>query len=295
MSRPSPIRLPLLLLGLTVVTTTVAGLQLAVREADDWRSAGAWLEALGFSGALLFVLGIHELGHKVTADRIGVQASWPYFIPVPPGFFLIGTLGAIIHLKPPFPDRNAALRIGAAGPIAGFAAALIVLAIGFRLPPPDPIGPVEDPTATTLVLGEPLAYAGLQRLLMESVPDEDQPIHPVVFAGWVGLFLTALNLLPIGQFDGGHVLAAIAGPRRARSFGRGLCLVLLALGAAGAATGRAWPGWIFWAAIGFFLTRMPYPSPVDPDRRLDRRSIGLTVAVAILFALCFHPQPIRLA
>lgn len=232
---------------------------------------------LSFCVPLLSILGVHEVGHYAAARRHGVAVTPPYFIPAPS---LIGTFGAFIRIRSPIPDRNALMDIGAAGPIAGALVAIPVLAIGLGLSSVRPSGP----PGGGIPLGESLLFKALSRLVIGEVPKGyDVVLHPVAFAGWIGLLVTALNLLPSGQLDGGHIAYAFFGGRYARA-ARAVPLLLVPLG-------LAWSGWFVWAALLFVLgTRHPAPLFDEIPLSPARRRIG--IAAAVLFLLCFTPNPV---
>ncbi len=249
--RPRRVWLHLLLFVLTLVTTTLTW--------PDW--AGRWLlyerlgygallaDGLRFSLPLLLILTVHEFGHYLAAQRHRVDATLPYYIPFP--FNGIGTFGAVIRIREPIPDTRALFDIGVAGPLAGFVVALIVLLYALlTLPPPTylldvpghetlkayilahgrfPSAPLpsENPGSVTLVLGPTLLFDTLARFFPNVPPMYELYHYPTLFAAWLGLFFTALNLLPVGQLDGGHVLYALFGPVWHRRLARAFVLVLL--------------------------------------------------------------------
>ncbi|HEX2022314.1 MAG TPA: site-2 protease family protein, partial [Candidatus Thermoplasmatota archaeon] len=245
----------------TVATTTVAGAFSAFeyyrRDFDKSQHfleeyVGAvlsldslWLGFLTFALPLLLILTIHEFGHYVAARRHGVEASLPYFIPVPPfGIGLgIGTFGAFISMREPMPNRKALFDIGAAGPIAGFVVAIPVILVGFALMAAQPVHVGDDDG--TISIGTPLLWDAL------AVPfqlDDASLTHPTAFAGWVGLFVTAINLLPAGQLDGGHIASAMFG-ERARYASYAAVVGLLGLGLSPLLGLPGYDGWLFFALL----------------------------------------------
>ena len=234
-----------------------------------------------FSMTLMGILLAHEFGHFVVAKRNGVYATLPYFIPAPT---LIGTFGAVIRIKSPIRSRQALFDIGIAGPIAGFLVALPVLFWGLALSKPMP------PTAadSALNLGYPLIFHIVHRVLAPFTPHAvslgSLYLHPVGIAAWVGMFATALNLLPGGQLDGGHIIYAVA-PRAHKWVTRACILALIPLGI------FYWPGWMVWALIlGFTGLRhpnVPQWPPLDTNRR------WLVLLAVLLLALTFALAPIR--
>lgn len=247
--------------------------------------------ALAFIGILLG----HEMGHYVTARRHGVHASLPYFIPFPPYFSIVGTLGAFIRLRGPMMRRSVLFDIGVAGPLASFLLSLPLLFAGLRLSEPVPAA---DPGLYPFLVhfaGEPIrigSNAILQSAAALSVPGFDAGsavvLHPLAFAGWLGIFVTALNLIPLGQLDGGHILYAVAGTAQ-RRLGRVFVLILLLLG-------LVWWGWWLWAGIALALGRgrTAHPPVLVEEVPLGRgrRILGWTALA--LFVLSFSPAPLQL-
>jgi len=264
------------LFGVTFLSTVVAGAFLA--GGDPLRNPAEAARGLAFAIPLLSILGIHELGHYLAARRHRVAVTAPYFLPAPS---LIGTFGAFIRIRSPIPHRDALLDIGAAGPLCGALAAVPILAAGLALSTVRPAGSLAG-----IPLGESLLFKGLARLVLGEIPrGHDVVLHPVAFAGWIGLLVTALNLLPSGQLDGGHIAYALFGPGYARVAGA-VPWALLPLG-------LLWKGWFLWAGLLLVLgTRHPAPVfdqiPVSPGRR----RVG--IATAVLFVLCFTPNPVPL-
>ena len=271
--------MPLGLFLLTFVSTTLVG-ALQVLTTDDGLQALLQPAVLGvglrFSLPLCAILLCHEMGHYLMARRHGVPVSLPYFIPLP--LPPIGTMGAIIGLRGEVRSRDALCDIAAAGPLAGLALALPLLAIGLWLSPVGPVAPGE------MIEGQSLLYQGIKllvkgRLLPGWSGGEllDVKLHPMAFAGWVGLFITMINLLPIGQLDGGRLAAAYFGgdhERRSRRLHR--LLPLLALLAGGyaawqAAHGlRAQPGWgIFWRGVNGGMLWLVWAGALLVMRRLS--------------------------
>lgn len=268
------------LLAVTLLTTTMAG-----AWSEGWTTGDgvAGLRVgLPFSLTLLAILGCHESGHYLQCRRHGVSATLPWFLPAPPMIFPLGTFGAFIRIRSRFPDRRALFDIGAAGPWAGFVVALGALVVGLRLSrvAPMPLAP------GVIELGDSLLTAGLTRLLLDADPTS-VVLHPVAFAGWIGMLITCLNLLPAGQLDGGHVLYA-AVRRRLRLVPVALVVALAWLGS------RGWPGWIVWAGIIVFMLRLGHPPTIDDDQPLGPgRTLG-AVATLLLFVVTFVPEPFRM-
>ncbi|MDH5738849.1 MAG: site-2 protease family protein [Nitrospira sp.] len=275
--------LPVVLFLLTVFTTLWAGAYQAysgpVRGPLNFLLASpeALWRGIPFAGSLLFILTTHELGHYLLSKIHRVPASLPLFIPGPPHF--IGTFGAIIRMRGPILSRRALFDIGVAGPLAGFVVAVIVLIVGLSL------STVVDRTATYgLHLGEPLLLQFMSWVVIGPLPPEaDVVLHPIGFAAWFGLFVTSLNLLPIGQLDGGHVAYALWGPRQ-RTMALAFLPILLILGFIG------WSGWFLWAFMAG-LWGVGHPPVMDPHVPLGRnRTIVGWIAFAV-FVITFAPVP----
>ncbi|MFH1566913.1 MAG: site-2 protease family protein [Gemmatimonadota bacterium] len=294
---PAPPRpwLHLLLFGLTLFSVAAAGaMQQGVNPLQGWRYLVHLVEGLPFAATLLGILAVHEFGHYFAARRWGVRASLPYFMPLPYSF--LGTLGAVIRIQSPIPHKRALLDIGAAGPLAGLVVAVAACIVGLpqsQVVPADYFqGPLRgDP----IQLGAPLLFTWLSGWLLPEVgPDQMLLLGPVAFAGWVGLFITAFNLLPVGQLDGGHIVYALSG-RWHRHLARLTFAALLGLGAYGIFA-LAWDlprGWLGWLLLAFLLTVFGrhHPPPYNPHIPLDRwrRLVGLLCL--LVFGLCFTPAP----
>lgn len=233
--------------------------------------------ALQFAVSLLSILLAHELGHWVVARRHGFALSLPWFLPFPS---LFGTMGAVIRLKSPPQSRTALLEMAAAGPVAGAVVAFSLLFLA--LPWTSGIY-VPKPGEAYTVFADPLVVKLLGTLRLGAPPDRLAELHPVALAGWCGCMLTGINLLPLGQLDGGHIVNAMA-PRWA---GRVGWAGLLAC----AAGGFAWPGWWVWGALLLVSgARQSLPVPEAPPPSV--RAVLLAAAAAALFILTFMPTPI---
>jgi len=264
-----------ILFVLTFATTLIAGaLQRGVNPIEE--PGRIWL-GLPFSITLLLILGAHEFGHYFVSRRHGVNVTLPYFIPAPS---FIGTFGAFIKMKSPIMDRRVLLDIGVAGPLAGIAVAVPVTLAGLVL---SDVGTAAG-EGTGLVLGTSLLFSFLNWIVHGSLPDEiNLLLHPVAFSGWIGILVTSLNLLPVGQLDGGHVAYAVLGPRQ-RLIARIILGVLVLLGMFG------WSGWLVWIVLLFFLG-IDHPPVVYEWVPLDRRRRVIGWSALALFAATFTPVP----
>jgi len=231
------------------------------------------LPGMPFSLTLMFILFAHEMGHYLYARHYRVYATLPFFVPFPS---LIGTLGAFIRIKSPIPSRAALFDIGIAGPIAGFIPACTALFVGISLS-----HPIVGSTASEIQLGFPLAFHLAARLLHIGVPLSALSLHPIAAAAWVGMFATALNLLPGGQLDGGHIVFSVS-PRLHRWISMFTVFALVPLGK------YLWTGWFLWAVMLALTLRHPRV-PRYPDVSGRRRAIA--VCAALMLVLTFTPAP----
>jgi membrane-associated protease RseP (regulator of RpoE activity) len=277
-----------LLFALTLLTTTAVGasMQNAFErnlpfDIDEsfgawllfWRNPALLLHGLPFSITLLTILMAHEFGHYLAATWHKVDASLPFFMPSP----FLGTFGAFIKVRSPIYSKRALFDIGIAGPLAGFVFLLPALSVGLAFSKVIP-GIAHQ---GSIQFGIPLLETVLQRLIFPGIPAADIYLHPVARAAWIGMFATAMNLLPIGQLDGGHILYSFF-PRRHRAVSRVACVLLLPLG-------RLWLGWLLWGLILLWVLRH---TPIYDEAELGagRRKLGY-IALAV-FILCFIFDPV---
>ncbi|HJT70834.1 MAG TPA: site-2 protease family protein [Terriglobales bacterium] len=282
MERPVRMWLHWLLFALTVLTTTWAGA--AHQGVNLLREPARFAIGLPYSIGLMAILGIHELGHYFTARRNGIRVTPPFFVPVP---FALGTFGAFIQMRSPTENRRALFDVAVAGPLAGLVVAIPALFIGLKsstVLPGDAATALGHMGGTSV--GSSLLFALLSKL---SLGDALQYGHvlrlsPLAFAGWLGLFVTALNLLPVGQLDGGHIAHAVFGRRVGDTIGTVAMWSLLLLAI------FVWPGLTLWAVIVFFLAGRTVPplndlTPLTPGRR------WLGYAAFVILALILAPLP----
>ena len=277
---PKPPR-RLLHLGLllaTVVTTVIAGaLQQGV---NPLLTPELLYQGIPFSFTLLLILGTHEMGHYLVSRRHHLDVTLPYFIPAPPIPFIIGTFGAFIRIRSPIKDKRALLDVGCSGPLTGVLVAIPVILIGLKLSTVTVIGGGEE----SLTLGEPLLFKLLSWLALGPMtPEQNVILHPVAFAGWIGLLVTALNLIPVGQLDGGHVAYALF-PEYHRYISLGGLGLLVICGL------LFWKGWLMWAGLIAFLG-WRHPPPYQFWVPLDRRRRVLGIITIVVFVLTFSPAP----
>ncbi|MBN1293260.1 MAG: site-2 protease family protein [Candidatus Latescibacteria bacterium] len=280
LKRPS-YRIHILLFTATVFTTTAVGAIMS--GSNPFTSFQGFFEGFPFSLTLLCILGVHEFGHYFTARFWKIQVTLPYFIPAP--FLPIGTFGAVIRMKSSIPSRKALVDVGVSGPLAGFIIALVASYFGLLWSEID-LTPAKDSTYPMMMLGESLIFKALGFIVHGNLPhDAVINLHPVAYAGWLGLFVTALNLIPLGQLDGGHVLFALS-PRIHELFRRLRLPVLVLMGI------TFWYGWFVWAVLSFVFARNhPYPDYMESDIGLMRTCLSITAL--IIFILCFTPTPIK--
>jgi membrane-associated protease RseP (regulator of RpoE activity) len=272
----------LFLFLLTLGTTTLAGNAFVAPQGGIFGGGSYW-DGLAFSLPALTILGLHEMGHYIACRRYGIAATLPYFLPLPVNLFgLFGTMGAVIRIKEPIRDKRVLLDVGAAGPLAGFAASLPFLVYGVMHPRPA----AAASGGGSVLFDYPLAvrflqdWTGVGRYDSSGIQE-----HPAFMAGWLGLLVTALNLLPIGQLDGGHVLRAAAGRRQplVSAIVVGLCIVSLVRS----------PAWAIFAMIATLLVGIAHPPVENDDEPLGTGRLTVALICACVFLLCFTLTPIR--
>jgi len=296
---------------LTSISTFIVGLGLALSyiypdslgvNPPAGSSVRAFLEprvivlGLLYAAALMVILSGHEIGHYLTCRRYGLAATLPYFIPAPN---LAGTLGAFIKIKSPITRKQELFDVGAAGPLAGFILALPALVVGLAFSKVVPVTQGEG----TMILGEPLLLKLVSLLFVKHLPaGADIVLHPVGFAGWLGLLVTSINLFPVGQLDGGHVAYAMVGRMRKRVSSAAL-LAFIVLGV------FCFFGWFIWGIAGLlfvliirlkrparlyhFLGRLVHPPLPDEDVRLSHGRLMVGALVILIFILSFIPAPVK--
>lgn len=295
-SRPPRRFLPVLLFLITCLTTLLAGFlwnaefsaetseQLTESIVQLIHDPMILLAGLPFAFSVLLILICHEMGHYLTCRYHGIDATVPYVIPAPPPLNPFGTFGAVIRIKSLFRDRRQLFDVGIAGPLAGFVLILPVLAVGIAL---STQFSGFDSLEPTWEFGEPLLFQLAVKLFFHGDPAYIQ-LHPVGWAAWFGMLATSLNLLPVGQLDGGHVVYALFGGRvhRVVSYVTFTSLVLLSL--------LSWPmlGYLLFAVILLFL-RFRHPRPFNDAPQLGRARWILALVALAVFVLTFMPVPVR--
>ena len=276
--QPKPIPwLNIILFIATFFTTTFAGALMEIDMSSPLLPQA--YKGLPFSLTLLLILLCHEFGHYFMAKKHGVEATLPYFIPAPS---IIGTFGAVIKMKSPLYSKRSLLDVGAAGPLAGVAIAIPAILIGLRLSEIRLVAGMKG----GIGLGSSLLFELLSRIAVGVVPDNyDIVLHPIAFAGWIGLVVTMLNLLPIGQLDGGHIAYALFGRQWHRLLSYLVLPVLFVLGVKG------WEGWLIWCVLSLFVMGTKHPPTLDDHLPLDKNRQLIGGLALVIFILTFTPVP----
>jgi membrane-associated protease RseP (regulator of RpoE activity) len=271
--KPSNPRTNWILLLATVVTTFITGYFLLPPEAG----INPFVSGAIFSASILTVLGIHEMGHKLTANKKQIDATSPYFIPGPPP---LGTLGAVIMQKSLPPNRDALFDVGANGPIAGFIIALIFSAIGMTLLIPGELQPGDSlvPVSWILLIR---GFSGLNLIPQITPPNNGWYMHPITYAGWAGMLVTMINLLPAAMLDGGHVARSSTASDKQRFILTFVSVAILLLSGT---------EFMIMAFLIVFMSMFKHPGPLDDVSSLSRNRKLLTVALVAVFILAF---PVR--
>jgi membrane-associated protease RseP (regulator of RpoE activity) len=296
---------------ITLVTTLIAGMFWTTGSAGPY-DIQDFSKGLPYALSILFILTCHEFGHYFAAKYHKIDVTLPYYIPFPPlPFFLnFGTMGAVIRTRQVVGNNKAMFDIGVSGPIAGFIASLIVLIYGFTHLPgieyilnihPDYLTTEYGKNAISFEFGDTLLFAALRNLLTnpdQFVPPMNEIYHyPYLCVGWFGLFITAMNMIPVGQLDGGHIIYSMFGEKIQEAVS-GISLIALSLlGFIGLLDSIleigldfGWSGWLFWALILFFIIKIKHP-PVYDFRKLDNFRMILGYVSIIILLLSFSPAP----
>jgi membrane-associated protease RseP (regulator of RpoE activity) len=248
-------------------------------EAGFFQDSRLILLSAVYAIVLMAILLAHELGHYLTCRRYGLSATLPFFIPAPT---LIGTLGAFIKIRSPVNLKHRLFDIGAAGPLAGFVLAVPALLAGLAMSKIVPAIPHEE----AIVFGEPLLLSlGGHLFLKGAGPGMDIILHPVAFAGWVGVLVTALNLLPLGQLDGGHICYAVFGSRN-RLISKIVMGILVVFGL------LFWIGWLIWFFL-LLIMGLRHPRVFDENEPLGKKRTIVAFVILLIFILSFIPAPVR--
>lgn len=299
---------------ITFITTTLAGAQWLSITPGPYE-VSFLLKGLPYSISILFVISCHEFGHYFAAVFHKVKATLPFYIPFPPlPYFLnFGTMGAVIRTKSPIHTKKAMFDIGVAGPLAGFAACLIVLIYGFiNLPGesyilsihPDFFSPSYGKGQYELIFGNTILFSFFKMIFADPnhfFPPMSEIYHyPYLCVGWFGLFITAMNMIPIGQLDGGHIGYTLFGEKKHYSIAVISFIILFASGIFGLIDelmelnlNLGWSGWLFWALILYFIIRLKHPR-INDNSELDPVRKFLGYLSFFIFVICFSPVPFTL-
>ncbi len=296
---------------LTFITTTIAGAEWVSGSAGPY-DINLLLKGLPYSFSILFIIGTHEFGHYFAAMYHKVKATLPFFIPFPsiPGFLNFGTMGAVIKTKSPVTTKKAMFDIGVAGPIAGFAACLIVLVYGFTHVPgqeyllaihPDYFSPDFGKNAIELRFGDTMLFSFLKMIFVSKsqfFPPMSEVYHyPYLCVGWFGLFITAMNMIPVGQLDGGHIAYTMFGEKDHYKIAVICFSILFVLGTLGLVESYfdlpftiGWAGWLFWALVLFFVIRLKHP-PIPDYTPLSAGRMAMGYFSFLILVISFSPTP----
>jgi len=278
------------LLIATIITTTLTGSILYMGHFDIWNAPSIMdifnLDNL-FNGTILFafplmsILFVHEMGHYFISKKHGIATSLPFFMPIPPIVpdFNIGTFGAVISSREPMSDKKALFDIGIAGPIAGFLVAMPVTVIGIATSETVPISQISSGEP---ILGSSVLFILLSDMILQIPEGFALSMNLIAFAGWVGLLITSINLLPAGQLDGGHIFRAVLGEKQKYA---GWIAVFIMI----------FTGWWFFAIIIVFMMGMLHPPPLNDYTKLDTKRRLLFLAALTILILCYIPYPIYIA
>ncbi len=282
MKFPNISKTHLVLFFLTIISTLIAGS--IMQGGNPLSNPVDIIWGIPFSMTLMLILGCHEFGHYYYAVKHKVDATLPYFLPAPPYLFIIGTFGAFIKIKSPIYKKDALLQIGAAGPIAGFVIAVPALIIGLLL---SDVIAIND-QYKGIILGDSLLMKIFTYIIFPDLSDGyDILLHPIAFAGWIGLLVTMLNLLPIGQLDGGHIAYAMLGNKQGLvgwiALGALFPLSFLSL------------NWLVWGLLIFLLMRSAKHPPIqDILTPLSKKNKYIGYLCLLIFILCFIPTPFQI-
>lgn len=267
----------LVLFLLTVATTLLAGaLQQGVNPIEDPYQI---IKGLPFSAALLVILLSHEMGHYLVSKKHRIDATLPYFIPAPT---FIGTFGAFIKMRSPVQDKRVLLDVGAAGPLAGVMVTIPILIVGLKL---SEVAVVQSSLEGGFTLGSSLLLSFLSNVILGPLPENHHVIiHPLGFAGWIGLLVTSLNLIPVGQLDGGHIAYAVFG-EKTKVLSKIALVALLGLGLWGSRT------WLVWSIILLVMLGTKHPPPLNHDAPLDKKRKVIGAITLFVFVMTFIPVP----
>ncbi len=298
----------------TFITTTIAGVEWTTGKLPPYEFYQL-AQGLPYSLSILTIITFHEFGHYFAAQYHKIKATLPFYIPFPPipYFINFGTMGAVIKTKSPIYSKKAMFDIGIAGPLSGFVICLVILIFGFTHVPsieyllkihPDYFSKDYGKDGMNLVFGNSILFSFLKLVFVDPktfFPPMSEIYHyPYLVAGWFGLLVTAMNMIPVGQLDGGHIAYTMFGSKRHYNIAAIASIALLVLGFAGLLDsflelnfGIGWSGWLFWAFILYFIIKLKHPPVVD-ESPLDKKRIYLGYLSFFILIISFSPAPIML-
>lgn len=297
---------------ITFITTTIAGAEWTTGTFGPYE-IGTLLKGLPYSITIMLIISFHEFGHYFAAKYHHISASLPFYIPFPPTPYFInfGTMGAVIRTRERIYSRKAMFDIGVAGPLAGFAVCLVILIYGFTHVPgmnyilsihPDYLQPDYGKNGLSLVFGDSILFSTLRAVFADTTkffPPMSEIYHyPFLCVGWFGLFITSMNMIPVGQLDGGHISYTMFGEVRSFKISAVAFIILFVMGVFGIVDalmelgmGIGWSGWLFWSLILYFIIRLKHPPVPDPVP-LDRGRMMIGYLALFIFVISFSPLPI---
>jgi len=275
------------LLIATIITTVLTGSILYIGHFDIWTITNVinvfniknlFYGGILFALPLMSILLVHEMGHYFTSKKHGIKTSLPFFMPIPPILpsFNIGTFGALISSSDPMPNKKALFDVGISGPIAGFLVAMPVTIFGIMFSTP---ANLTEPVSGEILLGGSILFSFLSSYILNIPAGTPIDLSLTAFAGWVGLLITSINLLPAGQLDGGHIFRAVLGEKQ--KYAGWIAIFIL-----------IFTGWTFFAIIIVFMMGMMHPPPLNDDTDIDLRRKLLFFVALIILVICFIPIPI---
>ena len=298
----------------TFITTTIAGVEWTTGRLGPYEIE-TLLKGLPYSISIMVIISFHEFGHYFAARYHKISATLPYYIPFPPISYFInfGTMGAVIRTRQRIFSRKAMFDIGIAGPLSGFAVCLVILIYGFMNVPevdyilsihPDYFEPEYGKAGLSLVFGDSILFSSLRAIFTDHLkffPPMTEIYHyPFICAGWFGLLITSMNMIPVGQLDGGHIAYTMFGEENSYKVSVIAFLILFVLGLAGIVDGTlelglgiGWGGWLFWSLILYFIIKLKHPPVPDPVP-LSKGRMLLGYLSLFIFVISFSPAPIML-
>ncbi len=296
----------------TFITTTIAGVQWTTGQIGPYE-LDTLIKGLPYSISIMVIISFHEFGHFFAAKFHRIKVTFPYYIPFPPTAYFInfGTMGAVIRTRSRIYSRKAMFDIGVAGPLAGFAVCIVILIYGFTNVPgtdyilsihPDYFQPEFGQGIPSLVFGDSILFSFLRSTFADSsafFPPMTEIYHyPFLCVGWFGLFITSMNMFPVGQLDGGHISYTMFGDENSYKISSIAFIILFVLGIIGIVDatmefglGIGWSGWLFWSLVLYFIIKLKHPPVPDPVP-LDKRRMIIGYCAFFIFIISFSPAPI---